>query len=111
MTALQDAVSGYVSCIAMPVPGFACPLATAIMSATCIYNKGTGIRSCAPQNYVGVLPYIPPVQLPTSKNNMARFLWNVMAFDSSDGSAGASCDPYKNVCPAGQVGLQDSLAL
>eukprot|EP00878_Enallax_costatus_P016016 GHUV01016792.1.p1 GENE.GHUV01016792.1~~GHUV01016792.1.p1 ORF type:complete len:668 (+),score=142.24 GHUV01016792.1:770-2773(+) len=103
MTDLQNTVAGYVSCIAMPAPGFACPLATAIMVPEYIYNKATGERSYTPKHYIGVLQYIPPVQLPLSKSNMARFLWNVMAFDSSEGPQGASCDPYQNPCLAGQV--------
>lgn len=103
MTVLYKTISGYISCMVMPLPGFSCPLAAAIMSPDYTYNTATGIRSYAPKHYVGVLQYLPGLHLPLGKGNMARFLWNVMAFDSSDGTLGASCDPYKKTCLVGQV--------
>lgn len=103
MTDLQETISGYISCMIMPVPGFSCPLSAAIMSPDYSFNTATGVRSYAPKHYIGVMQYLPGLQLPLAKGNMARFLWNVMAFDASDGTVGARCDPFQNVCPAGQV--------
>lgn len=43
------------------------------------------------------------LQGPVGKSNLARFLWNVMALGTSTGQAGATCDPFKQLCPADQV--------
>jgi hypothetical protein len=37
------------------------------------------------------------------KGNLARFLWNVMALDTSSNTTGAACEPFDKQCPAGQV--------
>lgn len=103
MTAVQQTVEDYISCMVMHVPGFSCPLATTIMAPDYTYNKATGTRSYAPRHYIGVLQYMPGVQLPVGKSNMARFLWSVMGLGSRSGALGASCDPFQNVCPYGQV--------
>jgi hypothetical protein len=44
------------------------------------------------------------LQVPVGKSNLARLLWNVMAFKTSVGEAGQPCDPFQKKCPAGQVG-------
>lgn len=103
MTELQEVVAGYISCIVLPVPGYSCPLALSIMNPNYDYNKATGVRSYAPKQYIGVLQYMPELQTPLGKSNLARFLWNVMAMDSSNGVFGDACDPFQKKCPAGQV--------
>jgi hypothetical protein len=87
----------------MPNPGFACPTAAAIMAPDYTVNTGSGTRSYAPKNYIGVLQYMPAVQTPVGKSNLARFVWNLMAFDGSDGTFGRACDHWKNRCQDGQV--------
>jgi hypothetical protein len=87
----------------MPNPGFACPTAAAIMAPDYTVNTGSGTRSYAPKSYVGVLQYMPEMQAPVGKSNLARFVWNVMAFDGSDGTLGQACDHWKSRCQDGQV--------
>jgi hypothetical protein len=63
MTDLQAVLSDYVACIISPDPGFSCPLASSIMTADYVYSKADGSRSYAPRNYVGVLQYMPDIQV------------------------------------------------
>lgn len=53
----------YTSCVVSPDPGFACPLATSIMPADYVYSQADGSRSYAPKNYVGVLQWLPDIQV------------------------------------------------
>jgi len=106
MPELQGVVNEYISCIILPEPGFACSRATSMMTADYVYSTADGSRSYAPKNYVGVLQYLPDVQGPLSKSNLARFLWNVMALETHSGSQlGAACDPFDKPCAEGQVGI------
>lgn len=43
------------------------------------------------------------LQGPFSKGNLPRFLWNVMALGTARGQPGGACDPFKKLCPDGQV--------
>lgn len=63
MTKLQQLVADHISCLVLPDPGFACPLASSLMTADYMYSKANGSRSYAPKNYVGVLQYMPDVQV------------------------------------------------
>jgi hypothetical protein len=63
MTDVQAVVSEYMSCLISPDPGFACPLAASIMTADYVYSRADGSRSYAPRNYVGVLQYMPDIQV------------------------------------------------
>uniref|UniRef100_A0A383VJT7 Nicastrin n=1 Tax=Tetradesmus obliquus TaxID=3088 RepID=A0A383VJT7_TETOB len=103
MTELQQVAASYAACIIMPTPGFACPTAAAIMAPDYTVSTGSATRSYAPRNYIGVLQYMPEVQAPLGKSNLARFVWNLMAFDSSDGAFGQACDHWKRRCQEGQV--------
>lgn len=107
MTDLQGVVADYISCIVLAKPGFACPLASSIMTADYVFSSADGSRSYAPKNYIGVLQYLPDVQGPLGKSNLARFLWNVMARDTSSGPAGDACDPFDKPCADGQVGREE----
>lgn len=73
------------------------------MTADYVYSKADGSRSYVPKGYVGVLQYLPDVQGPLGKSNLARFLWNVMALEANAGEAGDACDPFVKPCATGQV--------
>jgi hypothetical protein len=93
-----------VSCLILPAPGFGCSLAASLMSADYVVSKEDGSHSYAPQSYVGVLQYVPDVQGPAGKPNLARFLWNFMGQQAAAAGAGAACDPFDTPCSgAGQV--------
>lgn len=51
------------------------------------------------------------LQGPVSKSNLARFVWNVMALDTSRGQPGDACDPFKKLCADGQVGASSPLVI
>eukprot|EP00882_Tetradesmus_deserticola_P034108 GHRQ01039023.1.p1 GENE.GHRQ01039023.1~~GHRQ01039023.1.p1 ORF type:complete len:247 (+),score=90.49 GHRQ01039023.1:183-923(+) len=104
MTELQQVAASYAACMVMPDPGFACPTAAAIMAPDYTINTGSGTRSYAPKHYVGVMQYMPDVQAPLGKNNLARFVWNAMALDGRNRTLGKACDHWKERCPDGQVG-------
>ncbi|KAF6250532.1 Nicastrin-domain-containing protein [Scenedesmus sp. NREL 46B-D3] len=76
ITELQQVAASYAACIAMPSPGFACPTAAAVMAPDYAVDAGSGARSYAPRNYLGVLRYLPDAQAPLGKSNLARFVWN-----------------------------------
>jgi hypothetical protein len=74
-----------------------------------------GLQYCvgdaAPGAYAACALLVPmllchhALQGPVGKSNLARFLWNVMALGTSTGQTGATCDPFKQLCPADQVTL------
>lgn len=106
MTRLRKVVDEHIECIVAPVPGFACAAAAQLMDPDYSVNRRTGERSYAPQHYVGVLSYLPELQLPAGKANLARYMWNVMAMDTAargNTSGGAACDPFTQPCPEDQV--------
>lgn len=46
----------------------------------------------------------PDPQNPSFKDDVSRFIWNVMAVaTAAGGGRGAACDPVTNKCPEGQV--------
>eukprot|EP00879_Flechtneria_rotunda_P021871 GHRR01023066.1.p1 GENE.GHRR01023066.1~~GHRR01023066.1.p1 ORF type:complete len:604 (+),score=189.04 GHRR01023066.1:381-2192(+) len=106
MTVVGQVISDYMSCILIPAPGYACPLAQAIMTPDYTYDTATSARNYAPKQYIGVLQVVPPsdqlLQSPWGKSNLARFVWNLMALGSSS-SGQAECDPFEQTCSAGQV--------
>lgn len=102
-TDIHSTVSDYLSCIVASDPGFACPLVASLMLADYVVSADDGSRSYAPKDYVSVLQWMPDLQAPLSKGNLPRFLWNVMALATASGQQGAACDPFKKVCPDGQV--------
>lgn len=62
-TDVQAVVSGYISCLVAADPGFACPLAASIMAADYVVSAADGSRSYAPRHYVGVLQWMPELQV------------------------------------------------
>lgn len=62
-TDVQAVVSDYISCMVAADPGFACPLAASIMPADYVVSAADGSRSYAPRNYVGVLQWMPDLQV------------------------------------------------
>lgn len=104
MSSLTGLVADYVACVIAPAPGYACPIASAVMAPDYVIDTATGARSYAPRSYVGVLQFVAAdAQAPAGKGNAARFAWNMMALAARTGPLGAACDPYQLRCPDGQV--------
>lgn len=63
ITDIKATVTDYISCVIAPDPGFACPLAASIMPADYVLSQADESRSYAPKNYVGVLQWMPDIQV------------------------------------------------
>lgn len=113
MSRAREAVAALAPCLLDADPGFGCPLAAALMTPDYLFSPEDGSRSYAPRGYVGVLPYLPDVQGPLGKANLARFLWNFLANATASSSSSSSqaggaagdgsgvpCDPFAQPCAA-----------